>query len=184
MRSVGAFEAKTHLAALLDAVAAGEQITITRHGRPVASLVPPADRPGASCAIKAGHDIPGQTLRCGRSGAGCVAQLRLEFAEAHVPSLWLWETGNVLVQAEGRRRITAAAIHSFLGLLEGLPIRIDHAGITTIWHDTLALARTHRLTSYDAAYLELALRLGLPLASRDQALQAAATSEGVPLLPT
>jgi prevent-host-death family protein len=43
MRSVGAFEAKTHLAALLDAVAAGEQITITRHGRPVARLVPPED---------------------------------------------------------------------------------------------------------------------------------------------
>ena len=43
-RSVGAFEAKTHLAALLDAVAAGEQITITRHGRPVAWLVPPDDQ--------------------------------------------------------------------------------------------------------------------------------------------
>jgi prevent-host-death family protein len=43
MRSVGAFEAKTHLAALLDAVSAGEQITITRHGRPVARLVPPSD---------------------------------------------------------------------------------------------------------------------------------------------
>ena len=109
---------------------------------------------------------------------------RLESAEAHVPSLWLWETGNVLVQAERRGRITAAAIRSFLGLLEALPIHIDHAGITTIWHDTLALARAHRLTSYDAAYLELALRLGLPLASRDQALQAAARSEGVPLLPT
>jgi prevent-host-death family protein len=45
MRSVGAFEAKTHLAALLDAVGAGEQITITRHGRPVARLVPPGDKP-------------------------------------------------------------------------------------------------------------------------------------------
>ncbi len=44
-RSVGAFEAKTHLAALLDAVASGEQITITRHGRPVARLVPPDDQP-------------------------------------------------------------------------------------------------------------------------------------------
>jgi predicted nucleic acid-binding protein len=48
----------------------------------------------------------------------------------------------------------------------------------------LALARSHRLTSYDAAYLELALRRGLPLASRDQALQAAARAEGVPLLPS
>ncbi|MFM7549937.1 MAG: type II toxin-antitoxin system Phd/YefM family antitoxin [Cyanobium sp.] len=50
MRSVGAFEAKTHLAALLDAVSAGEQITITRHGRPVARLVPPASKPQASVA--------------------------------------------------------------------------------------------------------------------------------------
>lgn len=50
MRSVGAFEAKTHLAALLDAVSAGEQITITRHGRPVARLVPPGDRPPANLA--------------------------------------------------------------------------------------------------------------------------------------
>jgi prevent-host-death family protein len=50
MRSVGAFEAKTHLAALLDAVSAGEQITITRHGRPVARLVPPAENPPANLA--------------------------------------------------------------------------------------------------------------------------------------
>lgn len=72
---------------------------------------------------------------------------RLQTAEAHVPSLWLWETANVLVQAERRGRITAAAIRSFLGLLEALPIHTDHAGTTTIWHDTLALARAHRLTS-------------------------------------
>ena len=50
MRSVGAFEAKTHLAALLDAVSAGEQITITRHGHPVARLVPPAAQPPDSVA--------------------------------------------------------------------------------------------------------------------------------------
>ena len=101
-----------------------------------------------------------------------------------MPSLWLWETANVLIQAERRERITAAAMRTFLGLLEALPIHIDQASTATIWHDTLALARAHRLTSYDAAYLELALRLGLPLSSRDQALQAAARSEGVPLLPT
>jgi prevent-host-death family protein len=50
MRSVGAFEAKTHLAALLDAVSAGEQITITRHGHPVARLVPAAAEPHGSVA--------------------------------------------------------------------------------------------------------------------------------------
>ena len=55
--------------------------------------------------------------------------------------------------------------------------------LSTAWHDTLALARSHHLTSEAAAYLELALRRGLPLASRDKALQAAARLEGVPLLP-
>ena len=118
------------------------------------------------------------------SDAGWAILSRLQTSEAHVPSLWLWDTANVLIQAERRERITAAAIRTFLGLLEALPIHIDHAGTATIWHDTLALARAHRLTFYHAAYLELALRLGLPLASRDQALQAAARSEGVPLLPT
>lgn len=109
---------------------------------------------------------------------------RLQGAQAQVPSLWLWDIGNVLVQAERKGRITPAAIRTFLGLLETLPIHIDQASSATAWHDTLALARSHRLTTYDAAYLELALRLGLPLASRDQALNAAASKEGVPLLPS
>lgn len=51
---------------------------------------------------------------------------RLQAGRAHVPALWIWETANVLVQAERRGRITPAAIRSFLGLLEALPIRIDH----------------------------------------------------------
>lgn len=109
---------------------------------------------------------------------------RLEIGQARVPALWLWETGNVLIQAERRGRITCAAIRTFLGLLETLPILIDQPTVASAWHDTLALARSHRLTTYDAAYLELTLRLGLPLASRDQALLAAAGQEGVPLLPT
>ncbi len=109
---------------------------------------------------------------------------RLQTARAHVPALWLWETGNVLVQAERRGRIRAAAIRTFLGLLESLPISIDQPTLASAWHDTLALARSHRLTTYDAAYLELALRRGLPLASRDRALQDAARLEGVPLLPS
>ena len=107
----------------------------------------------------------------------------LQQAAAHVPALWLWQTGNVLVQAERRGRITSAALHTFLGLLETLSIRIDQPSSASAWHDTLALARSYRLTTVAAAYLELALRRGLPLASRDQALQAAARLEGVPLLP-
>ncbi len=74
MRCVGAFEAKTHLAALLDAVSAGEQITITRHGRPVARLVPPADEPPSSVAqtiARLRQFSQGQTL-----GGQAVADLR------------------------------------------------------------------------------------------------------------
>jgi len=54
--------------------------------------------------------------------------------------------------------------------------------LSCAWHDSLALARSHRLSSYDAAYLALALRRGLPLATCNKALQAAARLEGVPLL--
>lgn len=108
---------------------------------------------------------------------------RLRGARAHVPSLWLWETANVLIQAERRGRITGASVRAFLGQLEALPITIDPPGTSSVWHDTLALARCHRLPCTDAAYLELALRLGLPLATRDPALHAAASLEGVPLLP-
>ena len=108
---------------------------------------------------------------------------RLQTGRAHVPALWLWETANVLVQAERRGRISSAAIRTFLGLLEGLPISIDQPTTASTWHDTLALARSHRLTSYDAAYLELAQRRGLPLATRDKALQEAARLEGLALLP-
>ena len=109
---------------------------------------------------------------------------RLPTDRARVPALWLWETANMLVQAERRGRSSPAASRTFLGLLEGLPISVDQGTTASAWHDTLALAHSHRLTSYDAAYLELALRRGLPLASRDKALQAAARTEGVPLLPS
>lgn len=85
-----------------------------------------------------------------------------------MPSLWLWETGNVLVQAEQRGRISAAAIRTFVGLLENLPISIDQPNVAASWHDTLALA----------------LRRSLPQASRDKALQRAAQLEGVPVLPS
>ena len=74
MRSVGAFEAKTHLAALLDAVSGGEQITITRHGRPVARLVPAAAEPPSSVAgtiERLQRFCAGQTL-----GGHSLAELR------------------------------------------------------------------------------------------------------------
>jgi len=142
----------------------------------------------ANNAATAGDLVLDVTLSCAwcfadeaSDGAWAILE-RLQTDRAQVPALWLWETANVLVQAERRGRISPAASRTFLGLLEGLPISVDQPTTTSACHDTLALARSHRLTSYDAAYLELALRRGLPLASRDKSLQAAAISEGVPLL--
>jgi len=144
----------------------------------------------ANNAATAGDLVLDVTLSCAwcfadeaSDGAWAILE-RLQTDRAQVPALWLWETANVLVQAERRGRISPAASRTFLSLLEGLPISVDQPTTTSAWHDTLALARCHRLTSYDAAYLELALRRGLPLASRYKALQAAAISEGVPLLPS
>jgi predicted nucleic acid-binding protein len=69
------------------------------------------------------------------------------------------------------------------GFLEQLPISIDGETASRVWSATAQLAERHLLTAYDAAYLELALRLGLPLGTRDKALAGAAQTAGVTLLP-
>ena len=101
---------------------------------------------------------------------------------AHVPSLWHLELTNLLLQAERRGRITAADIAARLQLLAVLPIETDSETHRRAARETLALARAERLTSYDAAYLELAMRRGLPLASRDADLLRAAKGQGVTIL--
>lgn len=101
---------------------------------------------------------------------------------AFVPSLWHLELGNVLLQAEKRRRITTADATTRLELISALPIVTDHETSNRAWRDVLGLARAQKLTTYDAAYLELAIRRGLPLASRDTDLAAAAKRLGVELL--
>ena len=99
---------------------------------------------------------------------------------AVVPALWPLEVANILVLGERRGRSTTADAAKWLGYLQWLPIRVDEETPARAWSDILPLARTYELSSYDAAYLELALRLGLPLASLDDPLKAAATSAGVP----
>ena len=108
---------------------------------------------------------------------------RLESEGATVPSLWPLEVANILAQAQRRQRTTAARIDRFVEQLETLPLRIDDETAARAWRATLILARTERLTAYDAAYLELALRRGLPLATRDLELRQAADRNGVGLLP-
>jgi predicted nucleic acid-binding protein len=101
---------------------------------------------------------------------------------AEVPCLWFFEIGNVLLFAERRRALTAAARRGFLQDLARLPIVIDHDATGRAWSDTMALAERHGLTLYDASYLELSQRRRLPLASFDAALRRAAQAAGVPLL--
>ena len=98
---------------------------------------------------------------------------------ARVPSLWHLEVANVLRQAERRGRISEADTSRRIELLEQLPITTDGETMQRAWGTTLALARAHALTVYDAAYLELASRLGVPLASKDKELLAAAQIGGV-----
>lgn len=99
--------------------------------------------------------------------------------EAIVPSLWPLEVANVLLVAERRKRCSEADAVRFVELLENLPIVIDSATADRALQQTYRLAREHGLTSYDASYLELSMRLGLPLATKDEQLVAAATGAGV-----
>ena len=103
--------------------------------------------------------------------------------EAVTPSLWRWEVGNALLMAERRKRITAADTNRHLSAFQALPISADEHAFQEAWTASLLLARTHALTLYDAAYLELAIRLGVPLGSLDTELRKAARAEGVKLLP-
>jgi predicted nucleic acid-binding protein len=89
---------------------------------------------------------------------------------------------NTLVVAERRGRINRAAAAAFLDLLAALPIVVDPESATHAWAGVITLAREPHLSAYDAAYLELALRRGLPLATRDQRLASAAETLGVPVL--
>ena len=101
---------------------------------------------------------------------------------AAVPGLWSLEIANGLVMGERRGRVKPAESAAFVAMIEELPIVADRATGARALHETMSLAREHRLTAYDAAYLELAMRLGLPLATGDRSLKAAAKRVGVVLI--
>lgn len=98
---------------------------------------------------------------------------------AFVPSLWPVEVGNVLLTATRRNRIGVGERPQIRASLEALPIEIDSVKPSRVWGAALELAQTHQLSAYDAMYLELAMRLRLPLATLDRALQSAAQSIGL-----
>jgi len=102
---------------------------------------------------------------------------------AIVPQHWALEVTNVLLAAEASRKKKAAESMEFLTLLGKLSIESDPETGIYATTSTIALGRKHKLTSYDAAYLELAMRRGVALATLDKNLREAAVKEGVPVLP-
>ncbi|WP_439625810.1 type II toxin-antitoxin system VapC family toxin [Gemmata sp.] len=98
-----------------------------------------------------------------------------------VPVSWSLHLADTLRVAETQRLVTAAEVDLFLSQLVALPIFLDDETPARAWPEILALARTHLIPVYDAAYLELAVRVRLPLATIDAALARAAAAAGVPL---
>jgi predicted nucleic acid-binding protein len=106
---------------------------------------------------------------------------RLVDTEALVPGIWPLEVANVLVAAERRGRLKEADSTRFLALLADLPLRVIQESPKRITGEILALARETGLSSYDASYLDLAMREGEPLATLDEGLRKAAAKVGVEL---
>ena len=104
---------------------------------------------------------------------------RLTDATALVPSIWALEVINFLIVAERRKRISEADSVRFTTLLSQLPIIVEYESAELIMKDLLSLARTHHLSSYDASYLDLAMRKGLPIDTLDKRLLDAATGVNV-----
>lgn len=98
---------------------------------------------------------------------------------ALVPVTWGLEVANVIARAEAKGLVTEARSEVFLGMLEEVDIEVDEATFSRTLSDTLQLARRYRLSAYDASYLELALREGIPMATLDEDLQKAARKAGV-----
>ncbi len=103
-------------------------------------------------------------------------------AGAVVPSLWRLEVANVLTLAVRKRRMSKMLRDKALLDLTNLDIRTDAETDALAWSDTLALADRFRLTLYDAAYVELARRQNLPLATLDREMRTAATALGLTVL--
>ena len=105
--------------------------------------------------------------------------MKQEETSSLVPVTWGLEVSNVIGKAEAKGSLNVAQSEAFLEMLAGVGIGADSSTFSKALSDTLQLARRYRLSAYDASYLELALRKGLPLATLDQDLQKAAHKTGV-----
>lgn len=102
--------------------------------------------------------------------------------QAVAPPIWPFEVANALLVGERRKRVSLSQVTSILQRIATLPILVDAVRINHVFEKVLSIARREELTEYDAAYLELALREGLPLATSDVRLRRAAKNTGVDLV--
>jgi predicted nucleic acid-binding protein len=119
---------------------------------------------------------------CFRDDVGSYADAvlgSLETSAALVPSLWPLEVANTLLTAERRRLIKESDAIRFISLLAGLPISVEIDPLRDRMTELYSLGRKHGLSSYDASYLWLAMRKGLPLATLDEKLKKSAKRAGV-----
>ncbi|MBI3817137.1 MAG: type II toxin-antitoxin system VapC family toxin [Planctomycetes bacterium] len=119
-----------------------------------------------------------------QSGAARPIREALLTRDALVPAIWPFEVLSALLVAERQKRISHKEIDQFLEALGQLPIQIikfDNNDSVVV--NVKVLARKYHISGYDAAYLELAKRLALPLASSDNALTRAAAAEGISCFP-
>lgn len=121
---------------------------------------------------------------CFREIENAYAHLILEVllvGKAFVPAIWLLEVGNGILVAERRNRIAPGDGPAFLDSLAAMPIQVEPESADRVLGEILDLARKHQLSTYDASYLDLAMRRKIPLATQDKALIRAATACGVAL---
>jgi predicted nucleic acid-binding protein len=133
--------------------------------------------------------LDGVVVDCSVSVAWCFPDEKGEYPQAVldslatqqavVPSLWPLEVANALLTGERRKRSTVEETQTSMKFLDALPITIDEATAVQAFRQTVHVARAQNLSAYDAAYLELAMRRGLPLATIDGKLKAAAQAVGV-----
>jgi prevent-host-death family protein len=222
--TIGAFDAKARFGELLDRVAHGEEIVITRHDKPVARIVPEdatrlEDVRRALDALrelrrriaertKGEPPLNGSRSARGHRGGTSlkpdfVADARVSIAWVHpaqattetdamfdslgdgvfveVPAIWSLEVANALWPLVRRRRMTDEERQSALSWLLRVRARVDHETVNLGFTKLSELAVEHRLSVYDAAYLELAQRRKLPLGCKDGPRREAAKRAGVPL---
>ena len=107
---------------------------------------------------------------------------KLTVSMAVVPSIWPLEIANVLLEAERKNRLGEADSARFITLINKLPIKVEQETPERMLKEIFALAREHDLSSYDASYLDLAMKSGLPIATLDEKLISAAKRSHVPVL--